>query len=206
MYYNFRIDGGLKDGSGGFQLFAQRPRIHQVAVVRQREAAEIRFHPDRLRVPQKRRAGRRIPIVTDRGVADEFVQFIFAENVRDLAHAGFAIQAFAVGADDARGFLSAMLQGIEAQIREIRGLGTTVDAVDTAFLAWIKRRIVFVGCRRICGRAGLRIGSATHIPRWHAPAVRIQIFEDISGAASHCSVCSRSARPDRARAGCALIS
>ena len=57
-----------------------------------------------------------------------------AEVVADQAHAAMGVEAGAVEAGDAGGFLAAMLQGVQAQRGERRGVGDVPDAEDAAFL------------------------------------------------------------------------
>ncbi len=53
----------------------------------------------------------------------------------DQAEPAFGIIAMAVEGDDAGGFLAAVLQGVEAEGGDRRGLGMAENAEDAAFLA-----------------------------------------------------------------------
>ncbi len=46
----------------------------------------------------------------------------------DFAHGAMEEQFFAVAGDHAGGFLAAMLQGVEAEVRKIRGFGVAENA------------------------------------------------------------------------------
>jgi hypothetical protein len=52
--------------------------------------------------------------------------------IADQAHAALGMEAQAVEGDDARCFLAAMLQGMQAKGRQRRRIGMTQDAEDAA--------------------------------------------------------------------------
>ena len=56
-------------------------------------------------------------------------------NVADEAEPALGIEALAVEGDDARRFLAAMLQRMEAERRDRGGVGVAEDAEDAAFFA-----------------------------------------------------------------------
>ena len=57
------------------------------------------------------------------------------EVVADEAQAALGVELLAVEGDDAAGFLAAMLQGVQAERGDGRGIGVAEDAEDPAFLA-----------------------------------------------------------------------
>ena len=59
---------------------------------------------------------------------------VFAEGVRDLSHRAGNSQLLPIGGGNARAFLAAMLERIEAEIGEVRGLRVAEDAEDTALV------------------------------------------------------------------------
>ena len=77
-----------------------------------RDRALIGLHHDGLRIQQGRIACGRITRVADGKYSAQRSQHVVAEDVGDQAHGLVLAQAFAVGSDDARRFLSAMLQGM----------------------------------------------------------------------------------------------
>ena len=87
---------------------------------------------DGLRVLLGRVAGRRVADVTDGGEARQVRQAIGREDVVDVPHLAHVAQMVAVGRDDAGGLLAAVLQGVEAEVGEVRGLRVSVDADDAA--------------------------------------------------------------------------
>ena len=58
-----------------------------------------------------------------------------AEDICDQPHGLMLAQALAVGGDDARRFLSAMLKGVQSKIGELLRLGVGVDGDYAAFIA-----------------------------------------------------------------------
>ena len=54
--------------------------------------------------------------------------------VADQADTAFGVEMVAVEADDAGGFLAAMLEGVEAERGQRRGVGMVEDAEDAALL------------------------------------------------------------------------
>ena len=60
---------------------------------------------------------------------------LFGEIVGDVAHRLVHPQAVAVGRRDADALLAAMLERVEAEVREIRGLRVAVDPEDAALFS-----------------------------------------------------------------------
>ena len=90
---------------------------------------------DRLRVQELALAGGRVPRVTDGDVAGERGERRLVEDVVDVAHLTHRTDARAVCRRDASALLPAMLQRVESEIGELRGLAVAVDAEDAALLA-----------------------------------------------------------------------
>ena len=100
-----------------------------------REAAGLEFGEQRLDVAQRRLAGRRIAHVTDRGPAGEAVDRRGAGEM--IAHqplAALGVESRAVEGDDARGFLTAMLERMQTQRDDRRRVGVAENAEDAARL------------------------------------------------------------------------
>ena len=78
----------------------------------------------------------------------------------DFAHGAMDVELLAVARDDAGGFLAAMLQGVEAEIGEVRGFGVAKDAEDTTLVVeMIVEKVVLLHqihlgscCPFICSR------------------------------------------------------
>ncbi|MGY4487507.1 hypothetical protein ACVWWR_006698 [Bradyrhizobium sp. LM3.2] len=101
-----------------------------------RKAAGIQFSEQGLHVAQDGRAGGGIADMADRHVAGQAVDHLAAgKSVADEAEAAFGMKAAAVIGDDAGGFLTAVLKGMEAERRDGGGIGVAIDAEDAAFLA-----------------------------------------------------------------------
>ena len=73
----------------------------------------------------------------DGHVSRERVQHIAVENLRDQTHALVGAELIAIGADDAGALLPAMLQGVEAVVGQIGGVGMAVNAEDAAIMFWV---------------------------------------------------------------------
>ena len=74
--------------------------------------------------------------MADGGVAGQVLHHGFVrEMVADQAETALGMEARAVERNDAGRLLAAVLQGVEAEHREGRGVRVTEDAEDAAFLA-----------------------------------------------------------------------
>ena len=101
-----------------------------------REAAAFELGEERLDVAQDRPAGRRVADVADgRGALQPLDGGAVREAVADEAELALGVEDAAVEGDDAGGFLAAVLQGVEAERDDRRGVGVAEDAEDAAFLA-----------------------------------------------------------------------
>ena len=118
------------------QLAAQRQAVGEIAVVRHREAAGGEFREQRLHVAQDGFAGRRIAHMAERGAALQPVDHLLGgEVIADEAEAALGLEALAVEGDDARRLLAAVLQRVQAERRQRRGVRVAVDAEHAALLA-----------------------------------------------------------------------
>ena len=140
VHDDFGVAGGLEDRSGLLQLRANFEGVDDVAVVRQGDLALVALHHDGLRVQQRRVAGGGVARVTDGKRAGKASQDVGVEDVGDQAHRLVQLQLLAVGRGDARRFLPAMLQGVQAQVSELGRLRMAVDGHHATFFAKL------VGC------------------------------------------------------------
>ena len=129
---HFGIAVGLKDGSFAFQFPAQFGGVGDVAVVRHRDAALVAVHREGLRVEHPAIAGGGVARVADGHFAGQPAQHFRSEQIRDVAHAAMGVDHAAIARGDPGAFLSAMLQRVETQVGQIRGLGMPVDREDAA--------------------------------------------------------------------------
>ncbi len=127
--------GGLEQAAAADQGAVQHMGVGQVAVMRDREAAELEIRVERLDVAKNGVAGGGVAVVADGDAAGQLLDHPgVAEIVADQAHAAMGVEAGAVEAGDAGGFLAAMLQGMQAQRGDRGGVGHVPDAEDAAFL------------------------------------------------------------------------
>ncbi len=136
MQDHLGVGGRLHHGAFAHQLAAQRQAVGEVAVVADGEAAGIEFGEQRLHVAQNGLAGGRIAHMADGGVAGQAIDhFAPGEGVADEAEAALGVETLAVEADDAGGFLAAMLERVQAERGDRGGVGMAEDAEHAALLA-----------------------------------------------------------------------
>ena len=135
VHDDFGIAGGLKDGALLLKLGVHFVRICDVAVVRQRNLALVALHHDGLRVEQRRIAGGGIAGVADGQRAGKARQHVRGEEVGDQPHAFVKFDPLTVGGRDARRFLAAMLQRVQAQVGELGGFRMAVDGHHATFFS-----------------------------------------------------------------------
>jgi hypothetical protein len=129
------VHGGLEDAAALDQFAPEARRIGQVAVMPDGEAAGGELREQRLHVAQHGVAGGGVAVVADRGMAVQPADHRLAvQVVADLSEAAMGMELPAVERDDAAGFLSPMLQGVQAERGERRGVGRAPDAENAAFL------------------------------------------------------------------------
>src|SRR5438445_13202848 len=62
------------------------------------------------------------------------MQHVALENLRDQAHALVFAKTPAIGSDDARAFLPAMLERVQAEVSQFGGVGMAVNSKYTAIM------------------------------------------------------------------------
>jgi hypothetical protein len=136
MQDHLGVGGRLHHGAFVHQVLAQRDAVGQVAVVADGEAAAFQFREQRLHVAQHRFASGRIAHMADgRGAGQAVDHFPPREGVAYQAEAALGMEALAVEADDAGGFLAAMLERVQAERGDGGGVGMAENAEHAAFLA-----------------------------------------------------------------------
>ena len=135
VHDHFSIAVGLKNRTLAVQPLPDILRIHQIAIVRQRHHAFVRLHHDGLGVEQRGIARRRITRVANGQRAAQLGQNAFLKNIGDQAHGFVHVQSHAVGGDNARRLLAAMLQSVQAEVGELLGLRMGIDGHHPAFVA-----------------------------------------------------------------------
>ena len=136
MQDDLGVGGRLADGAGGDQLAPQGQRVGEVAVVGDGEAAGVEIGEQRLHVAQDGVAGGGVAVVAERDVAPQAADDVgLVEVVADEAEAALGMEMAAVEGDDAGRLLAAVLQGVQAERGERRGVLVAEDAEDAALLA-----------------------------------------------------------------------
>ena len=100
----------------------------------ERNFALVAIDQDRLCVEQRFVASRGIPRVADRGVARKRAQDIRGKNLLDFAHRAVQMQVAAIARNNPGGFLPAMLQRVQAEIRELRRFLVPENPEHTTFV------------------------------------------------------------------------
>src|SRR5207237_4175769 len=101
----------------------------------------------------------RLPRVPDRSAAGQTAERLLSEDIRDEAHGLVQMDGGAVPGCDAGGFLPAVLQGMDAQIREIGRLRVSEDPDHAALVVELvlaqdgQSHRVAEGYRGVPGRA-----------------------------------------------------
>ena len=134
MQQDLGIAARLEDRAVAHEIVAQLARVDEVAVVGHGDLAVGAIDQERLGVVQPALAGGRIARVADREVTGQRLERGFVERVRHVAHRAGRTHAGTVGGDDAGAFLAAVLQRVQAQVREVGRLGIAEDAEDAAFV------------------------------------------------------------------------
>ena len=126
------VDRRLEDRPTRLELRAQLLGVHQVPVVGDPERALRPLDDEGLAVLEHGRPAGRIAVVADRQPSLQPRQDVLIEDLGDVPHPPVADERLAVGGHDAGRLLATVLERIERQVRQRRGLGVTVDAHDPA--------------------------------------------------------------------------
>ena len=132
------VHGGLEDRAAIDKLASQGAGIGQVAVMGNGEAATIEISENRLNIADGRRTLCRIAVMADRGRARQAGSHVFTDEiVADEAGMAFIVEeaGFLIEAGNAAGFLTTMLEGVEAERGQNRGFRVAENTKNTAFLA-----------------------------------------------------------------------
>ena len=92
------------------------------------------IYGERLGVAQVRGASSGVARVANGDPADHVMQDVALEDLRDQPHAFMGVELFAIGGDDARAFLAAVLQRVKAVVSQLRGVRMAVNAEDAAIM------------------------------------------------------------------------
>src|SRR2546429_9854487 len=75
--------------------------------------------------------------MADGHAADKGVKFVAVKNLRHQSHADMLAELPAVAGDDARAFLAAMLEGVQAVVRQLGGIRVAVNAEHAAVVSGV---------------------------------------------------------------------
>ncbi len=131
---DFAVGGGLEDGAVFFDALAQHAGVHQVAVVGHGHGAAGIVRHEGLHVLQVAGAEGGIAHVADAAAALDPGELVRLEDVGHEPDAAMRGEGAIVGAADARAFLAAVLQRIEAEVDEIGRFRVSIHAEDAAFM------------------------------------------------------------------------
>jgi hypothetical protein len=139
-----------EDRARRLELRPQLGGVDEVAVVRERQVAAARSREDRLRVLDRRRAGGAVAGVADGEHAVQAVALGAGHEAHSLHHAR---RPCLVDRHDAERFLTAVLERVQSETRQLDRVGVPVYAEDAAHSA---HRALEAGHRRRGRRRGAR--------------------------------------------------
>ncbi len=128
------VRGRREEGALAFERGPDLPRVHEVAVVPEGQRAPPRGEDERLSVGEQRGPRRRVADVADRRPARQAREPRLAEDVGDVAHLPLDVDLPLVERRDPGRFLAAVLEGVEAEVRQVGGIVRVADAEDAAFV------------------------------------------------------------------------
>ena len=132
MHNHLGIHGGRKDRAVVLQIAPEFDRVGQVSVVRQRDVAPTHPGENRLRVLDRRGAGGAVPSVTDRDGSTKRIHLFVAESFGNKSHRpAYARMPCVIDGDNARRFLTTMLQRVQPELRQRCCVPNSIDAENT---------------------------------------------------------------------------
>ncbi len=122
MEDDLAVGGAPEDRPVELHLATQLDRVHEVAVVRDGDLADLAVDEHRLDVRRAREARRRVAVMPDAHAPPEPLERLLVVHLRDETEVAVLVDTLAVGGDDARAFLSAVLERVEAEVRHLGGV------------------------------------------------------------------------------------
>jgi hypothetical protein len=123
-----------EDAALSLELAADQRGVREVAVVADRDRAMRVVDRDRLRVAQMAAACGRVAHVTDRALAGQLRERLGGERVLHEPERPVRVERAVMRGDDAGGFLSAVLERVQAEVGEVRCFLAAEDAEDSALV------------------------------------------------------------------------
>ena len=126
----------LKNGALRFEFGAEQVRVHEVAIVPDGDLAARAVHHERLRIRDRAAAGGRVAHMADGTRALQPHEIAPLEDLRHEAHVHMPrkLRAGFPGGDDARALLTAVLEGEETVVGQLRRVWVTEHGEDAALV------------------------------------------------------------------------
>src|ERR1051325_3699208 len=131
---DFAIDRRLENRAPLFELLAKWRGVGEIAVVRDGDLPLRAIHGERLRIANVRRSRRGIARMPDGHRANQVVQNIAIESLRNQSHAAVHAELLAIRGDDAGALLAAVLERVKAVVSQFCGIRMTVNAEHAAVM------------------------------------------------------------------------
>ena len=138
MQDQFAVHRAAEDRAVGLERIAQFDGVDDVPVMSQRDPADPAIDEQRLNVGRMRQAGGRVAVVADGDVPGEPLEYLGTEDLGYQPHRLVFVHSSAVIGYDPGALLSAVLQGIKAQVGHQRRLVAAVDSEYRAFLPHVR--------------------------------------------------------------------
>src|SRR5439155_7667711 len=116
--------------------------------------------------------------MADGHAADKGVKFVAVKNLRHQSHADVLAELPAVAGDNARAFLAAMLEGVQAVVRQLGGIRMAVNAEHAAVVFGIMLHLLLRARRHIQQRFPASRKSQVNYSAgwWHARPTHSGLF------------------------------
>jgi len=131
---HLRVRGGGEDRALRLEVGPDVVGVGEVAVVTDRERALCVVDRERLSVSEVRAASGRVPHVSDRASAGELLELLGAERILDEAHRAVRVELLAVARHDAGRLLTAVLQSMQPEVRDVGSFAVAVDREHSALV------------------------------------------------------------------------
>ena len=162
MRDDFGVVAAVKIAAPAGELFFQRHRVDEIAIVRQRELDSIALGADGLRVLYGAIAGRGIARMPDGDMPRQVRHIVLLKRLPDQPHRDLGMDARAIACGDAGALLPAVLQRVQPEESVARGVvAPRIYAHNPALFA---RRVV-CGKRRGVGIVRVAVHHSTPLAR-----------------------------------------
>ncbi len=149
VHDRFGVARALEDRAFRLEIAAQRIVVREVAIVSEGDRSARVVDRERLRVLEVRAARRGVADVPDRARTLELRDVGGRERRLDAVHRAVEEELLAVARCDAGGLLPAVLERVNAEVRELRGFRVPVDTEDAAHARVLAASIALRHARRL---------------------------------------------------------